>query len=85
MTFTKTAAVATLALAAAIGSTMTAAHAGKKHHHHLHHHHLFHKKHHVPLLIIGSHDYEYGCKRWLRLYKKTGKQRFLNRYYDCIY
>jgi len=80
MTFTKTAAVATLAIAAAIGSTMTTAQAGKKHHHH-----LFHKKHHGPVLIIGSHDDDYGCKHWLRLYKKTGKQRFLNRYYACIY
>ena len=83
MTFMKTAAIATLAITAAFGSTMTAANAGKKHHHH--HHHKFHKKHHGPVLIIGAPDYNYGCKRWLRLYKKTGKQRFLNRYYACVY
>lgn len=82
MTFTKTAAVAALALAAAFGTTMTAANAGKKHNQ-FHNNHMFHKKHNNAVIVFGSPDY--GCKRWLRLYKKTGNPVFLDRYYVCKY
>lgn len=74
MMFLKTAAVASLVAAAALGASMTAANAhGKKHHHH-HNHGLF---------IIASPDY--GCKHWLRKYKRTGNPFFLDRYYACKY
>jgi len=76
MTFLKTAAVATLVAAAALGAGK-AANAGGKHHHHLFHHH------HHGLIIVGSPDY--GCKYWLRKYKRTGNPFFLDRYYACKY
>lgn len=77
MTFTKTAAVAALVAAAALGSSMTAANAhGKKHNH------LFGHHHHHGLIVIGQPDY---CKHWLRKYKRTGYDYFLDRYYACKY
>lgn len=78
MTFLKTTAIATLVAAAALGTAVTGANAhGKKHHHNNfgHHHH--------GLIVIGPSDY--GCKHWLRKYKKTGNPYFLDRYYDCKY
>lgn len=86
MTLIKSAAVAAIVAAAALGSAMGAAEAGKKHHHGFHHHHnhhKFHKRFYGPTIVIGSADY--GCKHWLRRYKKTGKKDFLNRYYACLY
>lgn len=78
MTFKKTAVLAALVAAAALGTTMTAANAhGKKHHNHLFHGHSH------GLIVIGSPDY--GCKHWLRKYKKTGNPFFLDRYYACKY
>ncbi|WP_295558855.1 hypothetical protein [uncultured Hyphomicrobium sp.] len=78
MTFTKTAALAAAVAVAALGTGMTAANAhGKK----LNHHHFGH--HHHGLIVIGSSDY--GCKHWLRKYKKTGNEYFLDRYYLCKY
>ena len=77
MTFMKTTTIATLAVAAALGTGITAANAGKKHHHH----HFGH--HHHGLIVIGSPDY--GCKHWLRKYRRTGNEYFLNRYYACKY
>jgi hypothetical protein len=76
MTFTKTAAVAALVAAAALGTSMTAANAHGKKHNHLfgHHHH--------GLIVIGQTDY---CKHWLRKFKKTGNDYFLDRYYACKY
>lgn len=77
MTFKKTAAIAACVAAAALGTGMTAANAhGKKHHH------LFHGQSH-GLIVLGSPDY--GCKHWLRKYKKTGNPFFLDRYYACKY
>ncbi|MGE0022745.1 MAG: hypothetical protein AB7S70_03830 [Hyphomicrobium sp.] len=79
MTFLKSAAVATILVAATLGTGVTAASAhGKKHHH------LFHPHHHHGLIIIGSSS-SYGCKHWLRKYKKTGNEYFLDRYYACKY
>lgn len=78
MTFLKTAAVAALVAVAALGAG-TAANAGKKHHHHPMNH--FH--HHHGVIIVGSPDY--GCKHWLRKYKRTGNPFFLDRYYACKY
>ncbi|WP_072391933.1 hypothetical protein [Hyphomicrobium sp. CS1GBMeth3] len=85
MTFMKSAAVAAIVATAALGTTMSAAEAGKKHLHgvHKHHHHKFHHHFYGPKIVIGSSDY--GCKHWLYRYKKTGKKYFLNRYYACIY
>lgn len=78
MTFMKTAAVAVVLSAAALGANATAASAhGKKHHHPMFHHHGH------GLIVIGSPGY--GCKHWLRKYKKTGNPYFLDRYYACKY
>lgn len=77
MTFKTTAAIGALAVAASLGITMTAANAhGKKHHHH----HMFHSH---GLIVVGSPHY--GCKHWLRKYKRTGNPFFLDRYYACKY
>lgn len=79
MTFLKTAAIATLVAAAL--SAGTAANAGGKHHHH--HHPMKHFHHHHGVIVVGSPDY--GCKHWLRKYKRTGNPFFLDRYYACKY
>lgn len=82
MSFTKTAAVAALVVAAAFSTSMTSASAhGKKHFHlhHFHHHHQFYS----PVIVIGSPHY--GCKHWLKHYKATGKKVFLKKYYACKY
>jgi hypothetical protein len=81
MKFLKTAAVATLVAAAALGAG-SAANAGGKHHNH-HHHSMKHFHRHHGLIIVGSPDY--GCKHWLRKYKRTGNPFFLDRYYACKY
>jgi Spy/CpxP family protein refolding chaperone len=74
MTFTKTtAAAAALLAAAALAAPLSSANAHGKKHFHSHHHGLF---------VIGTPGP--SCGHWLWKYKKTGKQKFLNRYYACI-
>jgi hypothetical protein len=86
MSYLKTAAVAALVAASAIGVSMTSANAGGKHHNGKHfsgkHHHGFHRH---GGFVIGTPGYGYGCNYWLRKYKRTGNPFFLNRYYACVY
>jgi hypothetical protein len=79
MTFQKSAVATAVIAAAALGMGITAANAHAKKHHH---HHLFHGHSH-GLIVIGSPHY--GCKHWLRKYKRTGNPFFLDRYYACKY
>lgn len=77
MTFTKSTAVAAALVAVAtfaVPFSAANAHGGKKHHfgHHRHH----------GLIVIGTPGP--SCDYWLYKYKKTGKQKFLNRYYACV-
>ena len=84
MSLLKTAAVAALVSVSALGASLSAANAGGKHHHHLFHNHLFHNHGTGATIVIGGGS-GYGCKHWLRKYKKTGKAFFLDRYYSCLY
>lgn len=81
MSYLKTAAVAALVAAGALGVGMTAANAGGKHHNGKH----FHGFHRHGTIVIGTPGYGYGCNYWLRKYKRTGNPFFLNRYYACVY
>jgi hypothetical protein len=81
MSYLKTAAVAALVSATALGASLTAANAGGKHHHN---NHLFHNHGLGATIVIGGGS-NYGCKHWLRKYKKTGKEFVLDRYYSCLY
>ena len=92
MSYLKSAAVAALIAASALGAGMTAANAGGKHHNGKHfngkhfngkHHHGQHRRG-FSGFVIGTPGYGYGCNHWLRKYKRTGNPFFLNRYYACI-
>lgn len=84
MNLMKTATAAAFVAVATLASGVSTAEAGKKkpwsHHHH--HHHKS-KKFHGPKIVIATPGY--GCGHWYRLYKKTGKKKFLGRYYACMY
>jgi hypothetical protein len=86
LTFTKTAAIAAIVAAVALGTSMTAANAhGKKHHHHGlgHHHHYKPHFHGTGGLIILSTSVS-PCSKWLRRYKRSGYKPYLYRYHACI-
>jgi hypothetical protein len=89
MTFMKSAAVAAIVAAAALGASLTAANAhGKKLHlhgfgsHHNHHH--FHKpRFRSGGLIILSTSVS-PCQKWWNRYVRTGHKAFLHRYRVCM-
>lgn len=85
MTFMKSAAVAAIVAAAALGSGMTAASAhGKKLHLHGFGHHHHHKPHfHSGGLIILSTTIS-PCQKWWNRYVRTGHKPFLYRYHACM-
>jgi hypothetical protein len=84
MSFMKTAAVAALVVVAGLGASMTAADAHGKHPgSHKPHFYNYGYGYRSGAIIIGSPGY--GCRHWLRKYKRTGNPFFLDRYYACIY
>jgi UDP-N-acetylmuramyl pentapeptide synthase len=80
MTFMRSAALAAIMAAAALGTSLTAANAhGKKHHHHPHH--LFHSHSHGLIVLGTSVD---PCIKWYHRYLRTGHKAFLYRYHACM-
>jgi hypothetical protein len=79
MTFMRSAALAAIVAAAALGTGLTAANAhGKKHHHP---HHLFHSHSHGLIVLGTSVD---PCIKWYHRYLRTGHKAFLYRYHACM-
>jgi glutamine synthetase len=77
MSFTKSAGVATLVAATALGSSMTAANAGSN------------KAGYfiggaIATALVLTAVKADECNKWKRLYKRTGNEKYLDRYYACI-
>jgi hypothetical protein len=78
MSLTKSALIASLTVAVALGTSLSAAsaHSNKKN---------------VRNFIYGAaatavvvSAIKQDCKKWKRLYNSTGNPRYLERYYDCM-
>lgn len=77
MSFAKSALVATLAAAVALGSSMSGANAGSKKAGY------FIAGAAATALILTAVKAD-ECKKWKRLYKRTGNEKYLDRYYACM-